>query len=152
MFHDFLLKNWFDLLQTVFILVGFILTYRATRHDMRSSKIDHLLQINESHREIWSKTYTQPELLRVKKPEVDLETQPITEAEKRMVKEIILHMSIVYEAIQSKQIDKGEMDKDIAGYLQLPIPNAVWQEIKEYQDKRFVKYIDALLKCSKAVK
>ncbi len=146
MFDEFLLKNWFDLLQTVFIVVGFMLTYRANRHDMRSSRVNHLLQINENHREIWSKTYTQPELLRIRKADVDLEKRPVTEAEKRMVKEIIIHISTVYEAIRTKQIDKGEMEKDIAEYFKLPIPNSVWQEVKGYQDKRFVSYIEGLLR------
>ena len=146
MISDFLLENWFDLLQTVFIVVGFVLTYRATRHDIRSSRVDHLLQINESHRDIWAKTYEQPELLRIKESELDLEKYPITESERRIVKEGILHIYAVYEAIQNRQIDKGKMEKDIAGYLQLPIPNAVWQEVKIYHNQQFVSYIDNLLR------
>jgi hypothetical protein len=145
MIYDFLLKNWFDLLQTCFIVGGFILTYRATRHDIRSSRVDHLLQINESHREIWSKTYTQPELLRIRKSEVDLEKHPITEAERRMVIEVIMHIYAVYEAIQNDQLDKGEMEKDISDYLRLPIPNTIWQEVKGYYPKRFLKFINDLL-------
>ena len=149
MIHDFLLKNWFDLLQTCFIVGGFILTYRATRQDIRSSRVDHLLQINESHREIWAKTYSHPELLRVRESEVDLEKHPNTEAERRIIKEGIIHIYAVYEAIQNKQLDKGEMNKDVSNFLRLPIPNAVWREVKMYHNKQFVSYIDALLKSTK---
>ena len=145
MLYDFLFENWFDLLQSIFIVVGFIFTYRATRHDMRSSRVEHLLQINESHREIWAKIYSNPELLRIKKTEVNLQESPITEAEKQLAIEVIIHIYSVYEPIQSKQIDKGEMEKDIAEYLQLPIPNAVWLEVKGYHNKQFVSYIDDLL-------
>lgn len=146
MFSDFLFKNWFDLLQTAFIIIGFILTYRANRSDVRSSKVDHLLSLSQSYREIWNKTYSQPELLRIKEKDVDLEKHPITEAEQRMVKETILHIYAVYIAIENKQLDKGEMEKDISKFLQLPIPNAVWNEVRGYYPKRFVSFVDSLLK------
>ncbi|MEM9678967.1 MAG: hypothetical protein AAF901_01475 [Bacteroidota bacterium] len=146
MLNDFLLKNWFDLLQSVFIIGGFALSYAALRNDFRSSRVEHLLQLNQSYREIWAKTYAQPELLRIKKSEVDLVKQPITETERRLVKEGILHMRAVYEAIQFKLLSKSKAEKDITGYLRLPIPNAIWQEVKGYHDRRFVSYIDSLLK------
>lgn len=145
MLHDFLLKNWFDLLQTVFIVVGFIFSYIALRNDIRASRFGHLLQLTQSYREIWAKTYDQPELARIKKTGIDLENNPITEVERRMVKEIILHIYVVYEAIENNQLDKSEIAKDITDCLQLPIPNAVWQEVKTYHNKRFVSYIDELL-------
>lgn len=145
MLNDFLLKNWFDLLQTAFIVGGFTLSYLATHNDIRSRKVEHLLLINQSHREIWDKTYSHPELLRIRKTKLDLKTQPITAAEHRLVKEVIIHIYAVYEAIRNGQLDKGEMESDIADFLQLPIPNLVWQEVKVYHNKEFVAYVDALL-------
>lgn len=144
MLNDFLLENWFDVLQSVFIVGGFLLSYFSIRRDSRSRKIGHLLQLNQSHRDIWGKTYTQPELLRIRKTEVDIQKHPITEAERRLAIEVILHIYLVYEAIQHKQLDKNEAEKDIADYLKLPIPNAVWQDIKGYHNKQFVNYIDNL--------
>jgi hypothetical protein len=47
------------------------------------------LHINQSHQEIWSKTYSQPELLLIREADVDLEKHPVTEAERLMVKETI---------------------------------------------------------------
>jgi len=145
MLDDFIIKNWFDLLQSAFIVGGFILSFFATRNDVRSRKVEYLLLINQSHREIWSKTYSNPELLRIRKNKIDLKSNPITAAEHRMVKEVIIHIYAVYEAIQNEQLDKGEMENDIADFLRLPIPNLVWQEVKVYHDKRFVAYMDALL-------
>lgn len=144
MLNDFLVKNWFDLLQSAFIVGGFVLSYRAIHSDIQSRKVEHLLQINQSHREIWAKTYTQPELLRIKETDVDLEQHPITDAERRMVQEVIMHIFAVYEAIQNNQLDKGEMEKDIADYLNLPIPYAVWQDVKRYYKKQFIQFIDRL--------
>jgi len=145
MLDDFLTKNWFDLLQSGFIVAGFILSYLTIRSENRSKKVDRLIQLNQSHREIWNKTYSNPELLRIRKADVNLEKEPITEAERRMATEVIMHIFAVYEAINTGQLDKGEMEKDIYDYLSLPIPNAVWQKVKTYHNKRFVGYIDELL-------
>ena len=145
MLHDFLLKNWPDLLQTEVILVGFLLTYRATRHDIRSGKVNHLFQIIGSHRDVWSKTYDNSELLRIKEPDVDVEKHPITEAERRIVKEGVLHIYAVYVATQNGQFDEGEMGKDISDFLRLPIPSTIWNEVKRYYPKQFISYIDRLV-------
>lgn len=151
MIHDFLLKNWFDLLQSAFIVGGFILSFIAARNNSRSRKISHLLQINQSYREIWGKTYNHPDLLRIREPRLDLGKHPITEPERRVVREVIIHIYAIYEAIQNKQIDKGEMEKDIYDFLRLPIPNSVWEEVKMYQNKKFVDYIDELLSKNRRV-
>lgn len=145
MIDDFLLENWFDLLQSAFIVGGFILSYFATHNDIRSRKVEHLLHINQSYGEIWGKTYAQPELLRIREANLDLKKHPVTHAEQRMVTETIIHIYAIYEAIRSGQLDKGEMEKDIGDFLRLPIPNVVWQEVKGYQNKQFADYIDGLL-------
>lgn len=145
MLDDFLLKYWFELLQSVFIIGAFVHTYYSTRYDNRSRKAEYLLQITQSHREIWGKTYVQPELLRIKKTDVDLQKNPITEPERRLAKEVIMHIYSVYEATAIGLFNKGDMDKDIIDYLQLPIPNVVWQEVKRYYNKEFVNYIEGLL-------
>lgn len=145
MINDFVLKNWFDLLQSSFIVGGFILSFIATRNDIRSRKVEHLLHINQSYREIWGKTYTHPELLRIRETDLDLKKKPITDAESRMVREVIIHIYAIYEAIQNNQLEKGEMEKDIYDFLHLPIPNSIWEEVKMYQNKQFVDYIDTLL-------
>lgn len=149
MFDSFLLENWFDILQSFFIVGGFILSYFANRNNIRSRKVEYLFQINQSHREIWGKTYTSPELLRVKAKNIDLQKNPVTEAERRFVIEVIIHIHAVYEAISKGLFKKGEMEKDIASYLLLPIPNLIWQEVKKYYDKQFVSYVDGLLLKSK---
>ena len=145
MMNDFLLKNWFDLLQSSFIISGFVLSFIAARNNRCARKLAHLFHINQSHREIWSKIYTYPELLRIKEAHIDLEKHPITEFESRMIKEMIIHIYTIYEAIHNNLIEKGEMEKDIYDFLRLPIPSVIWEEVKMYHKKQFVDYIDELL-------
>ncbi len=145
MSDNFILKNWFDLLQSTFILIGFVLSFMSNRNDIRSQKLTHLLHINQSYREIWGKTHSHPRLLRIRQTDLDLKKHPITEAERRMVLDVIIHIYAIYEAIRNRQIDKGEMEKDIQNFISLPIPNNVWREVKIYHNKQFVEYIDGLL-------
>ena len=146
MFYDFLLENWFDLLQTVFIVIGFALSYTALRNDARASRVDQLLQLNQSYRDIWAKTYSHPELLRIRETEADLEKYPITEAEERMVKEVILHIYTIHVAVINNQLEGDEIERDFTDYLQLPIPSTIWKRVKGYYPKRFASYIDNLLR------
>ncbi|MEO1263188.1 MAG: hypothetical protein AAFZ15_30540 [Bacteroidota bacterium] len=152
MLDDFLAKNWFDLLQSGFIVAGFVLSYLAIRGETQAKKVEHLLNITQSHREIWEKTYTNPKLLRIRKSDIDLDKEPITEQERRMAKEIIMHIYVVNRAIKNRQLDKGEMEKDIADFLSHQIPNRVWHEVKGYYDKRFVNHIEGLLSKNRAGK
>lgn len=145
MIQQFLLENWFDLVQTLGIIASLYFTYRLFQNETRSQKMEHLLQLNQSHRDIWNKTYSHPELLRIRKADVDLQKNPITDAEKRLSTEVIMHIYSVYEAIQNKQLDNADVEKDIVSHLKLPIPNTVWNEIKKFQNQKFVKYIDDLL-------
>lgn len=146
MIFNFLEKHWFDLLQSLSIVMGFLFTALALRNDNRSRRVDHLLSINQSYRDVWDKVFSHPELSRIMKADIDLKAEPITELERRLAYKIILHMYVVYEAIRNKQIAPGEMEKDIYDYLQFPIPRAIWEEMKKYQNKEFVRYIENLLK------
>ena len=60
-----------------------------------------------------------------------------------------IHVHIVYEAIKNGQLDKGEMENDIADFLSLPIPNYVWHKVQIYYNEPFVAYINELLSKSK---
>ncbi len=145
---DFLYQNWFDITQTVFIVLSFLITAFALRNDIRAWKVEHLININDSYKAIWEKTYAMPELSRIRKSNLDLKTNPITEKERRLAREIIMHIYIVYEATKLKQVH-FEMEKDIYDFLHLPIPSVIWNEVKKYQNKDFVRFIDKLLSKSR---
>lgn len=116
---------------------------------MRAWRVEHLININESYKAIWEKTYQNPELSRILKGDLDLKTSPITFAERQLAKELIIHIYVVFEAERNQQITIGEMSKDIYDIMNLPIPKAVWKEIKQYQQKNFVLFIEELLQKKK---
>ena len=100
---QWLAANWFDLLQTLGIVVGLLFTAYAFRKDEKGRKIGNLIAINQQHHEIWRELYDRPDLARVLKKEADVNNAPITDAERLFVNSLILQLSIVHRAILSSR-------------------------------------------------
>jgi hypothetical protein len=93
---QWLAANWFDLLQTLGIVGGLLFTAYAIRKDEKGRKIGNLIAMNQQHHEIWRELYDRPDLARVLKKDADLNSTPISDAEKLFVNSLILQLSTVY--------------------------------------------------------
>lgn len=135
-----------DLFQSVFIILSFMLARAAYKDDAKSRKIQNLIDINESHREIWAEVFSHPHLNRIRLKSADLRKEPITHEERRMVQLIILHIFTAFEARRLGQITPLQgMERDIVGFFSNSIPHEVWKEAKQYQNRQFVTYIDQII-------
>ena len=135
--------HWLDLLQSISIVGGLLFTGIALRTDARSRRLQSLFAITKNHREIWSECRDRAELGRILDPKANLATKPITEEERMFVTFLILHLKTAYEASRSCfYIPPEALSKDIASFFSLPIPKAVWTKAKEFQDKRFVTFVE----------
>ena len=86
---------------------------------------------------------------RVLAPSPDLETTPITDEERRFVNLLLLHMTSAYYFSKSSRMVRIEkLRVDIHDVMSLPIPRAVWCELRHYFNKDFVALIDARQKKS----
>jgi hypothetical protein len=86
-------------------------------------------------------------LSRVLKHDVDLNKEPISDEEWLFVKMLILHLDTVRRAIKARMFVKIEgLREDVRDLFALPIPKAVWEKIKPFQDKDFVAFIEDCLK------
>lgn len=143
---QWLAANWFDLLQTLGIVGGLLFTAYAIRKDEKGRKIGNLIAMNQQHHEIWRELYERPELARVLKKEADVNSAPITDAEKLFVNSLILQLSTVYRAMKEGMFVPLEgLKEDIKGFFSLPIPKNIWEENKPLQNKDFVKFVDTCL-------
>lgn len=134
--------NWLDVLQSV----GFFLTAYAFYRDSVARKIGNMIEMGKQHREVWQPMYKRPELERVEDPRAALETKPLTHEERRFVGEIILHFSTVYQAMRAGMFVEVEgLERDIKGFFTLPIPKAVWELVKPFHAKGFVKFVESCL-------
>ena len=63
--------RWFDLLQTTSILVGLFATLYTIRADTKERRIQNQFTLTAAHREIWSKLYDKPGLVRILREDAD---------------------------------------------------------------------------------
>jgi hypothetical protein len=134
--------HWFDLLQTLGIVGGLLFTAYAALKNERATKIASLIAANEQHREIWEQLYTNPRLSRVLKKTVNLDKEPISDEEALFVRLLILHLGTVYRAMKSGVFVKLQgLQRDIQEFFSLPIPKAVWEGVRPFQNPDFVEFI-----------
>jgi len=140
-------ENWFELLQTVGIVGGLLLNAYATWRLHQSRKISNLITIKQEHREIWMESYDQPRLSRIRERNVDLHKEPVADEEEMFVNLLVLHLDTVHRAMKAGMFVNLEgLQMDIKGFFSLPIPQAVWEKAKRFQDRDFVRFIEDSLK------
>jgi hypothetical protein len=138
--------HWFDLLQTAGILVGLFATVHTIRAETNERRIGNLFALTKAHREIWSRLYDREELGRVLAPVANLSREPATPEEELFVHSLILHLRMAFKARDlGMQFDDDAVEADIRQFFSRPIPRAVWDQTKAFQDRRFVEFVDRAL-------
>ncbi len=75
--------------------------------------------------------------------EVDLELEPITESERLLVRLLVSHLNATYEAVKNSNIRRmNGIDDDIKKFFSAPIPRAVWDELRLFQNSDFVAFVE----------
>ena len=139
-------ENWFNLLSSVGIIGGLWFTAFSLHSETKTRRISNLLTITSNHREVWKEFLNSPDLARVIDPAADVTKQPITRAEELFVGLVIFQMSSVYYAMKDELLIKLEGSRrDIAHFLSLPIPKAVWNKSKLLQNQDFAAFIESSL-------
>jgi len=137
------LQNWFNLFSAIGIIAGLWFTAFSLRSETKTRRIANLLTITANHREIWKEFLNNPKLARVRDAAADTAKQPVTDAERVFVTMIILHISSVYYAMKDELVVKLEgLRRDIAQFLSLPIPKAIWERMKVFQNEALVRFIE----------
>jgi hypothetical protein len=143
-FLHVLSDNWFTLLQSAGIIASLLFTAVSLRMETKSRQVSNLFTITENHREIWKRVSERPELARVLKPDIDLSRLPVGEEEEIFLREIILHLNASYVAIKDKVFVKPEgLEREVQWFFSLPVPNAVWQKMKPFQDANFIGFVES---------
>ena len=141
-----LTENWFNLLSSIGIIGGLWFTAVSLHSETKTRRISNLLAITGNHREIWKEFFHSPELARVIDPAADVTKQHVTPTEELFVGLVISQMSSVYYATKDELLIKLEGSRrDIAYFLSLPIPKAVWTKSKLLQNQDFAAFIESSL-------
>jgi hypothetical protein len=60
---------------------------------------------------------------------------------------IVAHLSTVFRAMKHGEFVKLEgVKNDVREFFTLPIPKAVWEKLKPFQDANFAKFVETALK------
>jgi hypothetical protein len=141
---EWIFQNSFNLLSAIGIIASLCFTAFSLRSETKTRRIANLLTITANHRELWNKVLFNPQLKRVVNPTADLVTQPITDEEEMFVNMVIQHVNSVYYAMSDQLVFKYEgLRRDIAEFLSLPIPKSVWGKIKQFQNDKFVAFVES---------
>jgi len=144
--QNWVAENWFGLLQTVGIVGSLLLAAYTTRKDERARRVGNSIAVNEQYRQIWRQLFEHPKLSRVLAKDIDLEKEPVSTEEELFVTMLIQHLSTVYRATKHGEFVKLEgLQRDVEESFSLPIPKAVWEKIKPFQDKDFVAFVERCL-------
>ena len=136
-------EHWFDVIQTVGVVGGLLLTAYTINKDAKAHQMRNLIAINARHDRIWSMFYHRPELSRVLQPKIDLVREPISDHEWLFVRMLFTHLDTVRRTSKAGMFVTIEgMKKDVKTFMELPIPRAVWEKLKPFQDADFVAFID----------
>jgi len=111
--------------------------------EAEARRVANLFTITKSHREIWTFVIERPELARVLSAKPGIEKRPITEAERRFVLFLILHLASSFEARKHGMFFFVHgLRRDVYEFFQLPIPRAVWTDFHRYQEPDFVRFVE----------
>lgn len=141
---DGLFGHWFDFIETVGIVGGLLFTAHSLRSETKTRRIANLLTITANHREIWKEFLNNPKLSRVRDATADTIKQPVTDDEQLFIIMVILHISSAYYSMKDGLVVKLEgLRGDVAQILARPVPKAVWEKIRQFQNDDFVAFIES---------
>jgi hypothetical protein len=136
----------FDLISATGIVAGLVFTSASFRADTRSRRLSNLVRLTQQHRDIWEESQGNPKLARIRDPQADLYTKPITPEESQFVMLLMFHLHCWYRAIEGGEVSVLEgLELDIQNFFSRPIPQQVWKDRKAFFDSDFRKFVDGVL-------
>lgn len=136
--------NWVEILNVVGIVGGLCFTAHSLRSETKTRRIANQLALTEGHRDIWRQLFEHPELARVLNPEIAITPQTVTPQEEIFVGLVIQHLSVVFHAMRDElTINPEGLRRDVFRFFSLPIPHAVWENVKVMQNEKFVAFVES---------
>ena len=139
-------QNWFDLFSAVGIISGLWFTAISLRSETKTRRIANLLTLTHNQRELLQVFYQKLELTRILDATADAASPPVNRGEKIYTSALIQHLSSAYRTMKSDLTVKPEgLRRDVREFFELPIPKAVWNEVKKFHDSDFVLFVESCL-------
>ena len=139
-----LANNSFNLLSAVGIIGSLGFTAASFRSEAKTRRIANLINITGSHRDVWKLYFDSPELVRIFDPHANIANRAIEQDEELFVNLVIVHLNAVFYATQNGLMIKTEgLRRDVAQFLAMPSPAAIWEKHKGVQNNDFVAFVES---------
>ena len=116
----------------------------SLREETKARRVSNRIGLTENHRALWSECFHNRQLLRVLDASVNLSNAPVTVEEEIFVGMAINQLNSTYDAMKTGlTINPEGVRRDIWSFFSLPIPKAVWEEIKVVQNDDFVAFVES---------
>lgn len=125
----------------ILTLVGLYYVIKTFKYSNKLAKVNFITQLTQNHRDIWARISA--DKLQERITNVNGDPNTLTRAEKTHILNVILHIKTSYEAhiAHVKKLNAEEIH-DIGSFLNYPLANRTWNEVKRWHEKRFVKFIE----------
>ncbi|MBW4889204.1 hypothetical protein KXQ82_05735 [Mucilaginibacter sp. HMF5004] len=121
-------------------LIAILFAIRTFISNNKIAKLNFECQLAASHRDIWSRIFQNESLHNISDPLAN--PTEITKEQRRYIIFIIINTRLAYLAGKSKiQEFSKQAQKDTGAFFNLPLPNHVWQNVKEFYEEDFNQFI-----------
>jgi hypothetical protein len=151
---EWISQNWFEIITSFCAIAGLWFSAFAIRknaqaqeEETKARRVSNFIAITANFRETWKEFFHTSALARVIDPSADVTKQPVSPEEELFVGLVISQMRIVFYATNDELLIKLEgSSRDIAQFLSLPVPKAVWNATKMLQNHDFAAFVESSLK------
>ena len=144
MLGEWLGNNWIQLAETSSIVAGLFFGALTIHQNTKTRRLANLLTITSSHRNLWLHLASNRRLNQVFSPSRKISVSPITPEEEQFVVLLILHLKSTYETMKDgMRIYERGLREDIAEFLELPVPQAVWMNMRRTFEREFIGFVEA---------
>ncbi len=124
-------------------IIGLLFSGYGLFFNANETRVSNLLEVTKQHRELWTWIRSRPESSRLFDAHADITTEKVTEDERWSVNFVILHLAANYRAAKAGTYKLPEkLDTDIRSFFSRPVPNAVWNSVKRFQDTDFALFVE----------
>ena len=146
-------EHWHSLLESIGIIGGLLFTGVTVRRDLHARRITEHLALANQHRRLWSNLHRRRELSRMLEPDRDLAIDPVSREERLFLELAFVHFQngwlICREdgALTPLEV----LSVDAGHFFTLPVPAAVWAEVRRSHPSEFVSFVDSAVEVAARV-
>ena len=135
--------NWVSLFQTLGICGSLLFTAESLRRDVEAKRVSEYLTLNTQHRRLWGQLHQRPQLAHLLDVDRRLDTRPVTTEERLFLELAFVHFHTGWlVARKGSLIPLSVLSTDAGYFFLLPVPRAVWAQIRTTHQPEFVAFVE----------